>query len=162
MNLSLVEYQPQKVLAAFRQGEFDHLEVIGQADERDFFHRCFEEHLLEKLAAGMPTARKKEEVPRWFILAANLSLKLHQENSFLAFERVVVEKDFSFDFHFPDGAEYLITTTAETPGRAAERAEQKVSVSGVEPSFTTQLPSLALFLAVIALGMGTGRASKRF
>ena len=37
----------------------------------------------------MPTARKKEEVPRWFILAANLSLKLHQENSFLAFERVV-------------------------------------------------------------------------
>jgi len=37
----------------------------------------------------MPTARKKEDVPRWFILAANLSLKLHQENSFLAFERVV-------------------------------------------------------------------------
>ena len=37
----------------------------------------------------MPTRRKKEEVPRWFILAANLSLKLHQENSFLAFERVV-------------------------------------------------------------------------
>jgi hypothetical protein len=37
----------------------------------------------------MPTARKKEAVPRGFILAANLSLKLHQENSFLAFERVV-------------------------------------------------------------------------
>lgn len=89
MNLSLIEYEPRKVLEAFRRGEFDGLEVIGQADERDFFHRCFEEHLLEKLAAGMPTARKKEEVPRWFILAANLSLKLHQENSFLAFERVV-------------------------------------------------------------------------
>jgi hypothetical protein len=41
------------------------------------------------LADSMPTARKKEEVPRWLILAANLSLKLHQENSFLAFERVV-------------------------------------------------------------------------
>jgi hypothetical protein len=41
------------------------------------------------LADSMPTARKKEEVPRWFILAANLSLKLHPENSFLAFERVV-------------------------------------------------------------------------
>ena len=37
----------------------------------------------------MPTARKKEEVPRWFVLAANLSLKLHLENSFSAFERVV-------------------------------------------------------------------------
>lgn len=28
-------------------------------------------------------------MPRWFILAANLNLKLHLENSFLAFERVV-------------------------------------------------------------------------
>lgn len=89
MNLSFIEYQPQKVLAAFRQGEFDGLEVIGQADERDFFHRCFRERLLARLAESMPTQRKKEEVPRWFILAANLSLKLHQENSFLAFERVV-------------------------------------------------------------------------
>ena len=41
------------------------------------------------LAESMPTARAKEEVPRWFILAGNLSLKLHQENSFSAFERVV-------------------------------------------------------------------------
>jgi hypothetical protein len=38
---------------------------------------------------ALPTARHKEEVPRWFILAANLSLKLHLENSFYAFERVV-------------------------------------------------------------------------
>jgi hypothetical protein len=89
MNLSFIEYQPQKVLEAFRQGEFDGLEVIGQADERDFFQRLFQERILSRLADSMPTARKKQEVPRWFILAANLSLKLHQENSFLAFERVV-------------------------------------------------------------------------
>src|SRR6266478_5284899 len=89
MNLSFIEYEPQKVLEAFRRGEFDGLEVIGQADERDFFHRCFREKMLTRLAESMPSARKKQEVPRWFILAANLSLKLHQENSFLAFERVV-------------------------------------------------------------------------
>jgi len=89
MNLTFIEYQPQKVLAAFRRGEFDGLEVIGQADERDFSQRCFQQRILSRLAQSMPTARKKEEVPRWFILAANLSLKLHQENSFLAFERVV-------------------------------------------------------------------------
>ena len=89
MDLNFVEYHPQRVLAAFRQGEFDALEILGQADERDFFERCFQEGLLQKLAAAMPTARKKEEVPRWFILAANLSLKLHQENNFTAFERVV-------------------------------------------------------------------------
>jgi len=45
--------------------------------------------MLEALAREMPTGRKKEEVPRWFVLAANLSLNLHLENSFLAFERVV-------------------------------------------------------------------------
>jgi len=89
MNLTFVEYHPQRVLAAFRQGDFDALEILGQADERDFFERCFQEHLLEALADTMPTRRKKKEVPPWFILAANLSLKLHQENSFLAFERVV-------------------------------------------------------------------------
>jgi hypothetical protein len=44
---------------------------------------------LDALGQTMPTDRKKEEVPRWFVLAANLSLKLHLENSFYAFERVV-------------------------------------------------------------------------
>lgn|ERR1043166_143371 len=89
MDLQIIEHHPQRVLEAFRRGEFDSLEVIGQADERDFFERCFREKMLARLAESMPSARKKEEVPRWFILAANLSLKLHQENSFLAFERVV-------------------------------------------------------------------------
>jgi len=65
MNLTFIEHQPQKVLEAFRQGDFDGLEIIGQADERDFFARCFQERLLTALAASMPTARKKEEVPRW-------------------------------------------------------------------------------------------------
>ena len=89
MDLAFIEYHPQRVLDAFRQGEFDALEILGQADERDFFERCFKERLLPQLAQDMPTRCQKEEVPRWFILAANLSLKLHQENSFLAFERVV-------------------------------------------------------------------------
>src|SRR5271169_6806270 len=89
MDLAFIEYHPQRVLDAFRQGEFDALEILGQADERDFFERCFKERLLLQLAQDLPTLRKKEEVPRWFILAANLSLKLHPENSFLAFERVV-------------------------------------------------------------------------
>ena len=45
--------------------------------------------MLARLAESMPTARKKQEVPLWFDLAANLSLKLHRENSYSAFERVV-------------------------------------------------------------------------
>ena len=89
MDLNVIEHHPRRVLDALRRGEFDALEIVGEADEREFFERLFREKLLEALAATIPTKRKKEEVPRWFILAANLSLKLHQENSFLAFERVI-------------------------------------------------------------------------
>lgn len=89
MDLELVEPHPRRVLEAFRQGDFDGLEILGQADEKAFFELCFREKLLDALAASMPTARKKEEVPRWFVLAANLSLKLHGEHAFLGFERVV-------------------------------------------------------------------------
>jgi len=88
-DLIIIEHHPHRVLEAFRRGEFDQIEIIGQADEKEFFELCFKEKMLEALAQEMPTPRKKEDVPRWFILAANLSLKLHLENSFLAFERVV-------------------------------------------------------------------------
>lgn len=87
--MELIEHHQQAVLEAFRRGEFDQIEIIGHADEKEFFELCFKEKILEALAETMPTDRKKEEVPRWFQLSANLSLKLHLENSFSAFERVV-------------------------------------------------------------------------
>jgi len=89
MDLRVIEHHPQRVLEALRRGEFDALEIIGEADERDFFERLFREKLLVRLAATMPGKPRKEEVPRWFILAGQMSLKLHQENSYLAFERVI-------------------------------------------------------------------------
>jgi len=88
-NLSLIEHRPKRVLEAFRRGEFDQIEIVGQADEKEFFELCFREKLLDALAREMPTDREKEEVPRWFVLSANLSLKLHLENSFKGFERLV-------------------------------------------------------------------------
>jgi hypothetical protein len=87
--MELIEHHQQQVLEAFRRGEFDQIEIIGHADEKEFFELCFKEKILEALAKEMPTARKKEEVPLWFQLAANMSLKLHLENCFSAFERVV-------------------------------------------------------------------------
>ena len=89
MNLAIIEHHPQKVLEAFRRGEFDQIEIIGRADEKGFFELCFKEKILAALAKSMPTVRKKKEVPLWFILAANLSLKLHLKNSFLSFEQVI-------------------------------------------------------------------------
>src|SRR5438552_17941860 len=88
-DLAIIEHHPRRVLEAFRRGEFDQIEIIGQADEKEFLELCDKEKLLEALAKDMPTPRKKEEVPRWFILAANLSLKLHLENSFRTCDRVV-------------------------------------------------------------------------
>jgi hypothetical protein len=87
--VEIIEHHQQSVLEAFRRGEFDQIEIIGQADEKEFFELCFQEKILEALSQEMPTARKKEEVPLWFQLAANLSLKLHLENCFSALERVV-------------------------------------------------------------------------
>jgi len=87
--MELIEHHQQRVVEAFRRGEFDQIEIIGQADEKQFFELCLKENILTDLAEEMPTARKKEEVPRWFQLAANLSLKLHLTNSFSAFKEVV-------------------------------------------------------------------------
>jgi DDE family transposase len=89
MDLNIIEHHPQRVLEALRRGEFDQIEILGEADEKEFFELGFKEKIFQALAENMPTARKKEEVPRWFILVAQLSLKLHLENSFLAFERVI-------------------------------------------------------------------------
>jgi hypothetical protein len=86
-DLEIIEHHPQRVMEAFRRGEFDQLEIIGEAEEKEFFELCFREKILQVLAESMPTVRKKIEVPLWFQLAANLSLKLHQENSYAAFEQ---------------------------------------------------------------------------
>jgi hypothetical protein len=60
-SLNLIEHHPQRVLEAFRRGEFDQIEIIGQADEKEFFELCFKEKLLPALAKEMPTARKQDE-----------------------------------------------------------------------------------------------------
>ena len=57
--MSLIEYHPQAVLETFRRGEFDQIEIIGQADEKEVFELCFKEKILDALAKEMPTDRKK-------------------------------------------------------------------------------------------------------
>jgi hypothetical protein len=89
MNLEIIEHHPQGVLEAFRRGEFDQIEILGEADEKEFCELCFREKILLRPAQNLPTAREKEEVPRWFQLAANLSLKLHLENAYATCEQVM-------------------------------------------------------------------------
>ena len=62
-DLEIIEHHPQRVMEAFRRGEFDQIEIIGEADEKEFCERCLREKILDALAEPMPTARKKVEVP---------------------------------------------------------------------------------------------------
>ena len=34
-DLEIIEHHPQSVMEAFRRGEFDQIEIIGEADERN-------------------------------------------------------------------------------------------------------------------------------
>jgi hypothetical protein len=49
------------VLEAFRRGEFDQIEVVGQADEKEFFELCFKEKILEALAKALIKVRQLEQ-----------------------------------------------------------------------------------------------------
>ena len=87
----------------------------------------------------------------------------HLEKNKIAFaiDRIPVAREFSMKFHFTDGARYRVRTVAQVPGEAPLRNEQVVDVTGVEPPARAMVPALALFLGLIALGLGAGRWSKR-
>jgi len=85
---------------------------------------------------------------------------LEKGKTVFAMDRVPVAKQYLLDFHFPDGAEYRVNSLAEVPGQEPVRTVQLVSVTGVEPPLTAQMPALVFFLTLIALGLGVGRFSK--
>ena len=60
-DLSIIEHHPQRVLEAFRRGEFDQIEIIGQADEKEFFELCFQEKMLEALAHNVERSKAKDD-----------------------------------------------------------------------------------------------------
>ncbi len=63
MDLQIIEHHPKLVLDALRRGEFDALEIVGEADEKEFFERLFREKLLEKLAATNAYRSREEGSP---------------------------------------------------------------------------------------------------
>ncbi|HEU4340120.1 MAG TPA: hypothetical protein VFU31_00970 [Candidatus Binatia bacterium] len=87
----------------------------------------------------------------------------HLEKSKIVFavERLWVAGEFSMDFHFSDGANYRVLASAEIPGYRTVRTERYLSVTGVEPQVAAMLPALSFFVAVIAIGLGVGRWSKK-
>jgi len=89
MDLVIFEENKPFVLEALRNGEFDYMEAASEVFEADFFRFIKARALLDELAETCPTPRKKEEVPLWFYVASNLSMRLHGVHAFHAFPMVV-------------------------------------------------------------------------
>ena len=88
-NIVCYEHNQGFVLERFRQGEFDYLDTASEVFETEFFRYIGAEKILQDLARTYPSPRKKEEIPVWFYLASNLSMRLHGVHSFHAFPYVV-------------------------------------------------------------------------
>lgn len=91
MSMDLVCYERDQafVLQRFREGEFDYLDAANEVFETDFFRFIDAKRYLGELARTYPSPREKQEVPTWFYLSSNLSMRLHGIHSFHAYPYVV-------------------------------------------------------------------------
>jgi hypothetical protein len=89
MDLVIFEDNKPLALEALRNGEFDYIEAASEVFEADFFRFIKARTFLDELAETYPMPRKKEEVPFWFYVASNLSMRLHGVHAFDAFPMVV-------------------------------------------------------------------------
>jgi len=85
----LFERNDERVLEAFRRGEFDYVDAIGEVSEGDFFRVITERHILDKLAESYPSPRERHDVPLWVYIASELSMRFHGEHHFHAFPYLV-------------------------------------------------------------------------
>jgi hypothetical protein len=89
MDLVIFEDNKPFVLEALQNGDFDYMEAASEVFEADFFRFIKAGSLLDELSQSYPTPRKKEDVPFWFYVASNLSMRLHGVHAFDAFPMVV-------------------------------------------------------------------------
>lgn len=85
----LFERNDARVLEAFRRGEFDYVDAIGEVSEADFFRVITERKILDQLAQSYPSPRERHDVPLWVYVASNLSMRFHGEHHFHAFPLLV-------------------------------------------------------------------------
>jgi hypothetical protein len=77
------------VIEAFRRGEFDYLEGVGEVSEVDFFRALTGKKVLQKLADTYPSPCQKHEVPLWVYISSDISMRFHGVHPFHAFPYVV-------------------------------------------------------------------------
>jgi hypothetical protein len=89
MELVVFEQNKPLVLQGLESGEFDYIETANEVFETEFFKYIGAKNILAKVAQTYPTPRRKEEVPLWFYIASELSMRLHGVHSFNAYPTVV-------------------------------------------------------------------------
>jgi hypothetical protein len=114
MDLVIFEENKPFILEALRDGEFDYIEAASEVFEADFFRFIQARALLDELAETYPTPRKKEEVPLWFYVASNLSMRLHGVHAFDAFPMVIRSGGMLQAFGPKAGRRVLHPETGET------------------------------------------------
>lgn len=87
----ILVYEENKpyIVQQFHNGHFDYIDVVQEVAQRDFFRYVASTLLLERLAESYPWPRKKEEVPRWFYISADMAMRLHGNHAFHGFPWVV-------------------------------------------------------------------------
>src|SRR5208337_2173583 len=89
VNLTVFEHDRPFVIDALRQGAVDYLENVSEAAEANLFRHLIDRRVLERLAESYPSPREQEEVPVWFYLASQISLRLHGAPGYNAFPYVI-------------------------------------------------------------------------
>jgi len=89
MDLMIFQENRSFILESYCQGDFDYIDSAGEVFETDFFRFIKAKEILRELSESYPTPRKKEDVPLWFYVASNLSMRLHGVHSFNAFPLLV-------------------------------------------------------------------------
>src|SRR4030066_1479064 len=85
----LFEHNDAFVVEAFRRGEFDYIEGVGEVSEADFFRAIASRKVLDKLATTYPSPCQKHDVPLWVYIAGDISMRFHGVHQFHAFPYVV-------------------------------------------------------------------------
>jgi hypothetical protein len=89
MDIVCYERDQGFVLEQFQNGEFDYMDTASEVVETEFFRYIGAKKILQELAVSYPSPRKKHDVPVWFSLASNLSMRLHGVHSFYAYPYVI-------------------------------------------------------------------------
>lgn len=89
--MAIVAYEHDQgfVLSRFQEGEFDYMDSASEVVETEFFRYIGAKNILQDIAKTYPSPRKKHDVPTWFYMASNISMRLHGVHSFNAYPYVI-------------------------------------------------------------------------